>query len=77
MTEKKSIRRGRIVHLAFGQPQLIGGRCKVCNTYYFPKSFVRHKPDCKDRSATEDVLLSRKGKLYSYTVQYVPSLRRP
>jgi uncharacterized OB-fold protein len=55
------------------QPQLIGGRCKACNTYYFPKTFIRHKPDCKDRSAIEDVLLSRKGKLYSYTVQYVPS----
>mgnify|MGYP001489613055 CR=1 FL=1 len=54
-------------------PRLIGGRCKACDTYYFPNSSVRHRPDCKDRSATEDVLFGRKGKLDSYTVQYYPS----
>ncbi len=51
-------------------PQLIGGRCKACNTYYFPKSYIRHSPDCTDRSAIEDVLLSQKGKMDSYTIQY-------
>lgn len=55
------------------KPQLIGGRCKACGTYYFPKTFVRHKPDCKDRSATEEVLFSRRGKLDSYTIQYYPA----
>ena len=54
-------------------PQLIGGRCKSCDTYYFPNSSVRHRADCRDRSATEDVLLGRKGKVDSYTVQYYPS----
>jgi uncharacterized OB-fold protein len=54
-------------------PQLIGGRCMACNTYYFPKFYIRHKPDCPDRSATEEVLLSRKGKMDSYTIQHFPS----
>jgi uncharacterized protein len=52
------------------QPQLIAGRCKTCNTYYFPKTFIRHHPDCTDRSATEEVLLSRKGKVDTYTIQH-------
>jgi uncharacterized OB-fold protein len=52
------------------QPQLIGGKCKACNTYYFPKTDIRHKPDCTDRRATEDTLFSRKGKLDSFTIQY-------
>jgi uncharacterized OB-fold protein len=55
------------------QPQLIGGKCKACNTYYFPKAYVRHKPDCADRNATEEVLFSRRGKLNSYTIQYYPA----
>jgi len=50
------------------KPQLIGGRCKSCGTYFFPKSSVIHKPDCKDRQV-EEVLLSRKGRLDSFTVQ--------
>jgi uncharacterized OB-fold protein len=55
------------------EPHLIGGRCKACGTYYFPKAYVRHKPDCQDRSATEEVLLSRKGRVDSYTIQYYPA----
>ena len=54
-------------------PQLIGGRCKSCGTYYFPKTYVLHKPGCKDLMATEEVLYSRRGKLDSYTIQYYPS----
>ncbi len=55
------------------EPQLIGGRCKSCNTYFFPKYYVRHHPDCQDHSAVEDVLLSRQGKLDSYTIQHFPA----
>ena len=53
------------------EPQLMGGRCKSCGTYYFPRFYVVHKPGCKEREL-EDVLLSRKGKLISYTVQHYP-----
>ena len=51
------------------KPQLIGGRCKSCGTYFFPKYYVMHKPGCKERQV-EEVLLSRRGKLDSYTIQY-------
>ncbi|MGD0486586.1 MAG: OB-fold domain-containing protein [Syntrophorhabdales bacterium] len=54
------------------EPQLIAGRCRTCGTYYFPRSYVMHHPECKNREATEDVLLSREGKLDSYTVQCFP-----
>jgi len=53
------------------KPQLIGGRCKSCGTYFFPKYYVVHKPGCKERQM-EEVLLSRRGKLDTYTVQYYP-----
>ena len=52
-------------------PHLMGGRCKSCGTYFFPRSYVVHKPGCK-QGEVEDVLLSRKGKLLSYTIQYYP-----
>ena len=53
------------------QPQLIGGRCESCNTYFFPKFSIIHKPGCKERQV-KDVLLSRRGKLDTYTIQYYP-----
>ena len=53
------------------EPHLIGGRCKSCGTYFFPKFSIKHKLDCKERQ-TEEVLLSRRGKLDSYTVQHYP-----
>lgn len=53
------------------KPQLIGGRCKSCGTYYFPKYYITHKIGCKDRQ-TEEVLLSRTGTLDTWTVQHYP-----
>ncbi|MBI4286057.1 MAG: OB-fold domain-containing protein [Chloroflexi bacterium] len=53
------------------KPQLIGGRCKGCGVYFFPKFYIVHKPGCKDRQV-EEVLLSRRGKLDTYTIQYYP-----
>ncbi|MCK5880394.1 MAG: Zn-ribbon domain-containing OB-fold protein [Sinobacterium sp.] len=55
------------------KPHLIGTQCKSCNTYYFPKQsqFCRN-PDC-DSTEFEEVKLSRKGKIWSYTdSQYKP-----
>lgn len=50
------------------EPQLIGGRCESCGSYSFPKSSPVHRPGC--RGGVEEVLLSRRGKLVSYTWQY-------
>ena len=48
-------------------PHLIGSRCTKCGTYYFPKqgNFCRN-PDC-DSESFEEVELSRRGKLWSFT----------
>jgi len=52
-------------------PRLMGGKCKSCGTYFFPRFYVVHKPGCH-RGEIEEVLLSQKGVLRSYTVQYYP-----
>jgi uncharacterized OB-fold protein len=54
------------------KPHLIGGRCESCGSYCFPRSSNVHKPDCNKRQVKE-VLLSRRGKLDSYTIQYYPA----
>lgn len=55
------------------QPHLIGTSCNSCGTFYFPKqsSFCKN-PDCESTEFNE-VQLSRKGKIWSYTdSQYKP-----
>ena len=49
-------------------PHLIGTRCASCGSHYFPKSLSCRNPQCRDKQVA-DVLLSRQGILYSYTVQ--------
>ena len=56
------------------EPRLIGGRCKSCGTYFFPKFAAFHKLGC-EQGPVEEVLLSRRGELVSYTVQYYPPPR--
>jgi uncharacterized OB-fold protein len=51
------------------RPHLLGGMCKTCCRYFFPKHYPVHKPDCF-REDVEQVALSRKGKLASYTWQH-------
>jgi uncharacterized OB-fold protein len=48
-------------------PALIGTRCKACGTYFFPKetTFCRN-PNCAG-SEFEEVPLSTRGKLWSFT----------
>jgi uncharacterized OB-fold protein len=53
---------------AEGAVELIGSRCKVCGTHYFPKRVSCCNPDCKDKEIIE-VALSRRGRLHSYTIQ--------
>lgn len=51
-------------------PRLIGTRCKLCGTYYFPKQdlFCRN-PSCQS-TEFEEVELSRTGKIWSYTKHF-------
>lgn len=47
---------------------LVGSRCTGCGSHYFPKALSCRNPQCEAKSVTE-VLLGRRGRLYSYTVQ--------
>ena len=52
-----------------GEPHLIGGRCKSCGSYFFPRNYIVHKPGCRQWEV-EEALLSTRGKLRSYTWHY-------
>ena len=52
-------------------PRLIGTHCKSCGNYYFPKMPTCPNPDCKEKQV-EEVSLSKKGKLWSYSVLHYP-----
>ena len=48
-------------------PHLLGTRCTACGTYFFPKeAFFCRNPACAS-SQLEEVQLSRRGRLWSYT----------
>ncbi len=49
-------------------PHLVGGLCRECETYFFPKFAEFHKPDCSGGPVDES-LLSNRGELVSFTVQ--------
>ena len=72
MTEvkQKTIAEG-LFALSDGKPSLIVTHCKSCGDYFFPKTFTCYNPKCKGKEV-EDVFLSRKGKVSSYTVQCYP-----
>ncbi len=53
------------------KPHLIGSLRKGCSTYFFPKFSEFHKPGCP-QGPVEEVLLSRRSRLASYTVQRFP-----
>lgn len=50
-------------------PQLIASRCLSCGEVAFPKQ--SGCPNCAEDS-TEEVLLARRGKLWTWTVQHFP-----
>ena len=52
------------------KPQLIGTKCKSCGDYFFPPALICRNPYCDDKTQLEPVQLSRKGKLWSYTINY-------
>ncbi len=51
-------------------PRIIGSRCKSCGHYFFPKGKFCRNPYCENTESTEDVKLSNKGTLFSYTINY-------
>jgi hypothetical protein len=53
-------------------PALLGTRCRACGSYFFPReSFACRNPRC-GASEFEDVPLSRRGKLWSFTDNRYP-----
>jgi uncharacterized protein len=52
------------------EPRVIGSKCEGCGHYYFPKVAVCHNPACKSREVVKDVPLNKRGKLFSYTINY-------
>ena len=53
------------------EPRLIGSRCKSCGDHFFPKTFMCHNPNCKNKEV-EEALFSQRGKLASYTIVRYP-----
>jgi len=54
-------------------PRIIVSRCKKCRTVSFPKAPFCENPDCeKVRENIEEIELSKRGTLYSYTHQIYP-----
>ena len=50
------------------EPALLGTRCSTCGTYHFPaETFFCRNPAC-DGTALEQVTLSRRGKVWSWTM---------
>jgi uncharacterized OB-fold protein len=49
--------------------RLRSAKCNSCGTYFFPASHAQHRPGCS-RENVEDVLLSKRGKLATYTIQH-------
>ncbi|HZN12662.1 MAG TPA: OB-fold domain-containing protein [Acidimicrobiales bacterium] len=54
-------------------PALLGSRCTTCGTFAFPKeTFFCRNPEC-DSTAFDEVPLSRRGTIWSYTdARYQP-----
>ncbi|MDQ1373756.1 MAG: uncharacterized protein QOJ09_1094 [Actinomycetota bacterium] len=52
------------------EPALLGSRCTTCRTYVFPKASLScPNPEC-DGSEFDEVPLSRRGRLWSWTTNH-------
>jgi uncharacterized OB-fold protein len=71
MSERVPVREDVFIEEADGW-KLIGNKCKSCGQIFFPKA----KKVCLNCSHEElqDIKLSSRGKLYSYTTVQVPTL---
>lgn len=55
-----------------GGPRLVGSRCTQCGSYFFPKETLRcRNPHCGS-DGLEEVPLSDRGTIWSYTVNHYP-----
>lgn len=54
------------------EPHLIGGKGAVHGSYFFPKDMAGADPGGGAGEAREEVLLSRFGKVWSYTTSHYP-----
>ena len=53
-------------------PHLIGGRGRTRGSYFFPKDMAGGDPACVGDDDREEVLLSRFGKVWSFTTSSYP-----
>ncbi|MBI5966770.1 MAG: Zn-ribbon domain-containing OB-fold protein [Deltaproteobacteria bacterium] len=58
-----------------GQPHLVGSRCHSCGTVYFPQQTLCI--ECLQEGTLKEHPLSRRGKLYSFTIVERESLAPP
>ena len=70
MAEKIPIRAGAFVESPEGG-KLIAGKCKSCGQIFFPKAVFCLSCFSQDM---DELMLDRKGRLYSYTIGHMPSL---
>jgi uncharacterized OB-fold protein len=54
-----------------GGERLLANKCKSCGQVFFPR--VDYCFSCLGKDM-EDIILARRGKLYSYTIGYMPSM---
>jgi uncharacterized OB-fold protein len=58
--------------VADGAAALLGSQCRSCRSYFFPKeTFFCRNPSCQS-TEFDEVALSRRGKLWSYTNNCYP-----
>ncbi|MFH0768411.1 MAG: Zn-ribbon domain-containing OB-fold protein [Chloroflexota bacterium] len=69
MPEVVPVREGVFVEDAEGG-KLLGNKCKSCGQLFFPKVQLCYNCFKKDM---EEVALSRRGKLYTYTIGHMPA----
>jgi len=69
MAETVPVREGTFVEDADGG-RLLGNKCKSCGQFFFPKA--RFCFTCFNKDM-EEAVLSRHGRLYSYTIAHMPS----
>ena len=53
------------------EPRLLGVRCRACRTSYFPRESFCRNPSC-GAADLEEIPLSRRGKLWSWTDNRYP-----
>jgi uncharacterized OB-fold protein len=69
MADMVPVREGIFIEDADGG-RLVGNKCKSCGQFFFPKA--RFCFTCFNKDM-EEAVLSRRGRLYSYTIAHMPS----